>query len=149
MELNSGGGSGRPKTSRKVLFPIESYEIKAACIAVHEALGSGFLEKVYENALLHELRKRGFQVDQQVPLKVFYDGVLVGDYYADLLVDGKIVIEIKASEKDHDTHKAQLINYLKATGIQLGFLVNFGKEYFTFQRIVLTKGAKETQKKEE
>jgi len=124
---------------KDLLFPEESYEIKGACIAVHDALGSGFLEKVYENALVHELRKRGFQVKQQAAFQVFYDGVLMGDYVADLLVDEKFIIEIKATESDSRLHKAQLINYLKASGVPLGFLVNFGKEYFDFERVVFTK----------
>ena len=124
---------------RDILFPKESYDIKASCIAVHDALGCGFLEKVYENALTHELRKKGFNVKQQVPFQVFYDGILVGDYVADLVVGEKFVVEVKATEQNNSLYKAQLINYLKSTGLPLGFLVNFGKEYFTFERIVFTK----------
>ena len=130
----------RPATRRNdLLFPDESYRIKAACIAVHKELGSGFLEKVYEKALAHELRKAGFRVRQQDPIQVFYDRVLVGDFVLDLLVDEKIVIEVKATERAHPIHKAQLINYLKAGQLPLGFLVNFGKEYFEFDRVVYTK----------
>lgn len=130
----------RPTARRRdVLFPEKSYAIKAACIAVHEALGCGFLEKVYENALAHELRKRGFRVQQQAALQVFYHRVLVGDFVTDLLVDEKFVIEIKATERDNPLHKAQLINYLKAAGLPLGFLVNFGQEFFGFERVVFTK----------
>jgi GxxExxY protein len=132
--------NGKAKVRRKdLLFPKESYDIKAACIAVHEALGCGFLEKVYENALAHELRKRGFRVRQQTAFQAYYDRVLVGDFVVDLLVDEKFIIEIKAVERDNPLHKAQLINYLKAAGLPLGFLVNFGKEFFDFQRVVFTK----------
>ena len=124
---------------RDLLFPKESYEIKAACIAIHKALGCGFLEKVYENALAYELKKHGFRVQQQAAMQVFYDRLLVGDFVADLLVDDKFIIEVKATERDHPLHKAQVINYLKAAGLPLGFLVNFGKEHFTFERVVFTK----------
>lgn len=126
-------------TRQDVLFSEESYEIKAACLAVHEALGCGFLEKVYENALTHELRKHGFTANQQVAYQVFYDGLLMGDYVADMVIDDKIIIEVKASEKDTPIHKAQLINYLKASGIQLGILVNFGLKFFSFERVIFTK----------
>ena len=130
----------RQKVRRKdLLFPEESYAIKAACIAVHEELGCGFLEKVYENALAHELRKRSFAVTQQAAFQVFYDKTLVGDFVADLLVDEKIIVEVKATREDHRVHLAQLINYLKAAGIPLGLLVNFGKERFDFKRVVFTK----------
>ena len=131
---------GNRKTRRRdLLFPAESYEIKGACIAVKEALGCGFLEKVYENALSHELKKRGFKVRQQAPIHVVYDGVVVGDYFVDILVDEKFIIEVKATEMDNPLYKAQLINYLKASGLPLGFLLNFGKEFFDFERVVFTK----------
>lgn len=124
---------------QELLFPKESYEIKGACLAVHNGLGCGFLEKVYENALVHELRKRGHDVKPQHPLQVFYDRLLVGDYTVDLLVDDKFIIELKATEKDNPLFKAQLINYLKATGLPLGFLVNFGGTSLVFERVVFTK----------
>jgi len=132
-------GGGRTIRRRDLLYPEESYRIKAACIAVHKELGCGFLEKVYENALAVELRRGGFKVQQQSALQVFYGRVLVGDFVVDLLVDERFIIEIKATERDHPLHKAQLINYLKAAGLPLGFLVNFGKEHFTFERVVFTK----------
>ena len=107
--------------------------------AVANTLGAGFLEKVYENALTHELKKAGFLVQQQVLVKVKYDGIVVGDYVIDMLVNGKLIIELKASEVDHPVYKAQLINYLKATRFELGFLVNFGRKSLDFQRVVFTK----------
>jgi GxxExxY protein len=122
-----------------LLFAEESYRIKGACLAVHNALGCGFLEKVYENALIHELKKRGFKVASQVPLKVLYDGVVVGEYTADLLIDDKFILEAKATERDNDVYHTQLVNYLKATRNPLGFLVNFGMQSLFFKRVVFTK----------
>jgi GxxExxY protein len=122
-----------------LLFAEESYRIKGACLAVHNALGCGFLEKVYENALVLELKKRGFKVSTQVPLKVLYDGVVVGEYAADLLIDDKFILEAKATEKDNGVYHAQLVNYLKATRNPLGFLVNFGMPSLYFKRVAFTK----------
>ena len=97
-----------------------------AFYTVYNQLEYGFLEKVYENALAHELRKRGFQVQQQVPIKVYYDGVAVGEYFADLLVEEKVILELKAAEEIGIAHEAQLINYLKATHKEVGLALNFG-----------------------
>ncbi len=94
---------------------------------VHNALGTGFLEKVYENALAHELRKQGLAVIQQAPIQVNYDGVIVGDFCADLWVAERIIVELKAVETLHPRHEVQLVNYLTATGIDTGLLLNFGK----------------------
>jgi GxxExxY protein len=91
-------------------------------------LGHGFLEKVYENALVIELRRRGLKVSQQAVIKVRYAGQVVGDYYADLLVEDCIIVELKAAESLGDEHFAQLLNYLKATGIEVGLLLNFGSK---------------------
>ncbi len=93
---------------------------------VHNTLGSGFLEKVYENALAHELRKRGLRVAQQAPIQVTYDGVLVGDFYADLWVNERVIVELKAVQTLHKRHEVQLVNYLTATGVDTGLLLNFG-----------------------
>jgi GxxExxY protein len=101
-------------------------EIIAGAFAVHNSLGSGFLEKVYENSLLIELRERGFDVEQQFPISVFYKGVKVGDYVADLLVNKTIILELKAVENLHPIHETQLVNYLTATGLDIGLLINFG-----------------------
>ena len=94
---------------------------------VYNTLGYGFLEKVYENALAATLRKAGFEVVQQAPVKVFFEGVLVGEYFADLVVNSCIILEIKAAESIHSAHEAQLVNYLKATPIEVGLLFNFGQ----------------------
>ena len=91
-------------------------------------MGYGFLEKVYEKALKYELEKTGLQVDRQKPINVYYEPELVGEYFADLLVENKVIIELKASETLCENHELQLINYLKATEIEVGLLLNFGKK---------------------
>ncbi|MEW6209948.1 MAG: GxxExxY protein [Acidobacteriota bacterium] len=93
---------------------------------VHNSLGSGFAEKVYENALMIELVNHGLEVKQQEPIKVFYDGKVVGDYFADLLVESRVIIELKAVQSLSAQHETQLVNYLVATGIDTGLLINFG-----------------------
>jgi len=95
---------------------------------VYNTLGYGFLEKVYENALLIELNHLGFILEQQKNIKVFYLNAKVGDYFADIIIDHKVIIELKAAESLRDEHEAQLINYLKATDIEVGLLLNFGKK---------------------
>lgn len=93
---------------------------------VYNELGYGFLEKVYENALVYELAKRGLNVHQQMPIKVYYDDQLVGQYFADLLVSDAVIVELKAAEAIAEEHEAQLLNYLKATEIDVGLILNFG-----------------------
>jgi GxxExxY protein len=104
---------------------------------VSNSLGCGFLEKVYENALAHELRKAGFEVIQQQRVNVFYDGISVGYYDADIVVNGCLIIEVKALRALDDAHKAQTLNYLKATGIKLGLLINFGVPRVEVKRVAL------------
>lgn len=94
---------------------------------VYNNLGYGFLEKVYENAMLIELQRLGLYCRKQVPIKVHYFGNLVGDYFADIIVNNNIIIELKAMEGLCPEHEAQLINYLKATEVEVGLLFNFGK----------------------
>lgn len=95
---------------------------------VYNTLGYGFLEKVYEKALYHELCLNGLPVVRQKPISVYYEDILVGEYFADLCVDETIIIEIKAAENLREEHELQLINYLKATNLEIGLLLNFGKE---------------------
>lgn len=95
---------------------------------VYNSLGYGFLEKVYENALKIELLKIGLQVEQQKNIKVFYESEQVGEYFADLLVNDLVIVELKAAENLCEEHEAQLLNYLKATELEVGLLLNFGKE---------------------
>lgn len=94
-------------------------------IAVHKALQAGYVESIYENALAHELRKRGLRCERQVPYPVYYDGVLVGEHRADIVVAGAVVVELKAVEELTDRHVAQLLSTLKAAGLQVGLLMNF------------------------
>ncbi len=100
--------------------------IIASAFKVFNTLGSGYLEKVYENALRIELKKQGFSVEQQYPIPVYYEDEMVGDFFADLLVNDNLIIELKAVENLHSKHEAQLVNYLTATGIEVGLLINFG-----------------------
>jgi GxxExxY protein len=103
-------------------------KIIKAYYKVYNTLGYGFLEKVYENAMYIELKKMGFFVQKQKNISVFYESEEVGDYYADLIVDEKVIIELKAAEGLCEEHECQLINYLKATEIEVGLLLNFGKQ---------------------
>ena len=105
---------------------------------VYNELGYGFLEKVYENALIIELKKIGLLIEQQVKIKVFYDETQVGFYLADLLVESSVIVEIKAAQSLGYEHECQLINYLKASNVEVGLLLNFGKKP-TFKRKVFSK----------
>lgn len=95
---------------------------------VYNKLGYGFLEKVYEKAMIIELRNMSLSCVSQFPIKVYYDNCLVGDYFADIIVEGKIILELKAAESLCEEHEAQLLNYLKATSYEIGLLFNFGKK---------------------
>ncbi|OQY04955.1 MAG: GxxExxY protein [Bacteroidetes bacterium 4572_117] len=95
---------------------------------VYNTLGYGFLEKVYENAMMIELKKLGLECRKQVPLKVYYDDINVGDYFADIIVENLVIIELKAAKDIIIEHEAQLVNYLRATDIEVGLLLNFGKK---------------------
>jgi len=109
--------------------------IIGAAYTVYNALGRGFLEKVYENALAVQMRGDGLRVVQQHPIRVTYAGQVVGEYVADLLVDGKVIVEVKACSGLDGAAEAQLINYLKATGIKVGLLINFGPEIEVRRRV--------------
>jgi len=103
-----------------------THKIIGCAYKVHNSLGPGFLEKVYENALRIELEKLGLRVKQQEPISVKYEGQEVGEYYADLWVDERVVIELKAAQTLVKEHEVQLVNYLTATKVDLGLLLNFG-----------------------
>ena len=103
-------------------------KILKAFFLVNKTLGFGFLEKVYENALAVELRRLGCKVLQQQKIRVFYEKEQVGEYFTDLLVDDKVIVELKAAEKLHKEHEAQLINYLKAAKTEVGLLLNYGRK---------------------
>ena len=111
-------------------------EIIGCAFRVSNTLGVGFLEKVYENALAHELRKSRFGVAQQHAAPVYYDGVLVGDYVADVLVNETVLMEIKAVKALGPIHEAQCMNYLRATGLHICLLINFGRAKVEVRRIV-------------
>ena len=111
--------------------------IIGAAFEVHNILGAGFLEKVYRNALTKELRLRGHQAKPEFKIPVYYKDELVGDYSADILVDGRIILELKALSSLTSDHEAQLLNYLKATGHQIGLLLNFGSNKVEVKRRVL------------
>jgi GxxExxY protein len=111
-----------------MLYEDKTDLIIKAFYKVYNTLGYGFLEKVYHNALLIELRKLGFDCESNKPIKVFYEGFPVGDYYADIVVDECIILELKAAETLCEENEFQLINYLKATEIEVGLLLNFGKK---------------------
>ncbi|MEZ6055526.1 MAG: GxxExxY protein [Planctomycetaceae bacterium] len=101
---------------------------------VSNTLGSGFLEKVYENALAIELRKSGLVSQQQAPIKVLYDGTVVGEFIADILVADAVIVELKAAKEFNDLFTAQCLNYLKATGLPICLLLNFGKPRVEIKR---------------
>ena len=103
-------------------------KIIEAYYKVFNSLGYGFLEKVYENALKIELKRSNLKVDQQKSIKVFYDEFEVGDYFADLIIEDLVIVELKAAESLCEEHETQLINYLKATNLEVGLLLNFGKK---------------------
>jgi len=114
-----------------------TYQIRGAIFEVNRVLGPGFLEKVYENALLIELRDRGLKANGQVPLEVLYKEKSVGEYFADIFVEDQVILELKTVEQIKKIHEAQLLNYLKATGIKVGLLVNFFHEKADIKRMVL------------
>jgi GxxExxY protein len=113
-----------------------SEKVIGCAYTVSNRLGAGFVEKVYENALAHELRKAGLGVEQQHDIEVKYDGVLVGNFTADLLVEGEVLAELKAVKALDEVHLAQCLNYLKATGLQLCPLINFGTPKAQVKRVV-------------
>lgn len=106
---------------------------------VYNTLGYGFLEKVYENALAIELRKMGLNVRCQQPIRVYYETELVGEYFADIIVNDLIILEPKANSAIQEQHEYQLLNYLKATNIELGFLFNFGTEAEYIRKVFMNK----------
>lgn len=119
-----------------LLYRDLSFRIIGFAMQVHNELGHGFLEKVYENALMVVLKREGISARQQAAVPVYFMEEIVGEYYADILVDEKIILEIKSVEKIIGIHRAQALNYLKATGLRLAIILNFGKEKLEFQRVV-------------
>jgi GxxExxY protein len=122
---------------KDILYKELSYKIIGLAMEVHNKLGSGFLEKVYENALMLLFRRENVMAKQQTPVTVYFDGEIIGDYFADILVEDKIILELKTIEKIVDVHKAQALNYLKATGLRLAIILNFRKDKLEYERLVL------------
>jgi GxxExxY protein len=112
-------------------------KILKGAFAVHNTLGCGYLEKVYSNALLVELRQMGLGCEQEVPFKVRYKDAVIGDYCADLIVQRRVLVELKACAGLEKVHEAQILNYLKASGTRVGLLMNFGKTKLEYRRFVL------------
>jgi len=113
--------------------------IRETSYAIHEYHGQGHLEKVYENALAHRLTKAGLKVQQQHPIKVYdEDGTAIGDYIADILVETRLIIELKAVRAIADEHVAQILGYLKSSRIEHGLLINFGSYRFQIKKYILT-----------
>ena len=112
-----------------------SEKVIGCAYAVGNSLGCGFLEKVYENALAHEIRKLHLKVEVQKPLHVVYDGVVLGEYYADLMIGDVLIVELKTTNGFSDNHKAQCINYLNSTNLPLCLLINFGRPRVEIKRV--------------
>ena len=125
--------------------------IRQIAFDIHVYHGHGHLEKVYENALAHRLKKTGLEVEQQVPLQVFdEDGTLIGDYFADLIVEGEVVVELKAAKAMAPEHEAQVLGYLKSSRKEHGLLVNFGAYRFEIRKFALSsKASEQLQRAEE
>jgi GxxExxY protein len=119
--------------------------ILKAYYAVYNQLGYGFIEKVYQNAMYFELKSLEYKVEAQKQIRVYFKSQLVGEYYADLLVEDKVTVELKACELLMNVHIAQLMNYLKATEIEIGLLLNFGEDP-EFKRIIYTNNKKHNKK---
>ena len=118
-------------------FDILTEQIIGGAYAVSNSLGIGFLEKVYENAMVVELKRRGLRIDQQNTYKVKYKDVVVGNYVADMIINGLIVVEIKAVNELDKSHVAQCVNYLKASNLKLAILLNFGQSKVQVKRVAL------------
>ena len=131
----------RPPANREakgeIIYPDLSYAIVGCSLEVYRELGYGFLEKVYENALMVALQQAGIQAAQQVSIEVPFRGVIVGQYVADIIVDQKILLELKSCDDISPVHMAQTLNYLKATNLRLGIVLNFTKGDLQYRRVVL------------
>jgi len=116
-------------------------QVRQIAYDIHVYHAHGHLEKVYENALAHRLRKAGLTVEQQHPIKVYdEDGTLIGDYFADLLIDGHLVIELKTAKSIAPEHEAQILGYLKSSRLEHGLLINFGSYKFEIRKFAWTEG---------
>lgn len=124
-------------SQEKLIYKDLTYKIIGLAMEVHNELGYGFLEKVYENAMKVQFSKSNIKADFQVQFKVNFKGEVIGEFYPDIIVDDKVILELKAVEKINDIHKAQILNYLKVTKLKLGLILNFSKEKLEYERIIL------------
>ncbi|MHC4565045.1 MAG: GxxExxY protein [Planctomycetota bacterium] len=122
--------------NKEIIYKELSYKIIELALEVHNELGCGFLEKVYENALMILFEREGIPAKQQAPADVYFQSKVVGQYFADILVDNKLILELKAVDIIADIHKAQILNYLRATGMKLGLILNFAKPRLEYKRLV-------------
>lgn len=120
-----------------LIYPELSFKIIGLAMEVHRVLGYGFLEKVYENALMVLCERDQIPARQQATINVHFLGHVVGEFVADILIEDKIILELKSCESLSNAHRAQALNYLKATGLKLAILINFGKKSLEYERIVL------------
>ena len=126
----------KPKTMvENLLYPDLSYRVVGLAMEVHNRLGYGFLEKVYENALMILLRKAGIKAQQQCSIKVYFEGEEVGIYVADIVVEDSIILELKSQDTITNANRAQALNYLKATGYKLAIILNFGRTRLQTERL--------------
>ncbi len=123
--------------NKTIIYKELSYKIIELALEVHNELGCGFLEKVYENSLMILLDREDIPAKQQAPADVYFQNKVVGQYFADILVDNKIILELKTVDAIANVHKAQVLNYLRATDIKLGLILNFAKPRFEYKRLVL------------
>ena len=121
---------------KDIIYKDLSYKIIGLVMEVHNELGFGFLEKVYENSLVLLLKREGLKTKQQAPLKVYFKEDIVGEYYADILVEDEVILELKVLNRITDIEKAQALNYLKCTGLRLAIIINFGKTKLEYERLI-------------
>ena len=121
---------------KEFLYKEITEQIIGAAFEVYKVLGYGFLEKVYHKALVVELKLRRLPIEEEYAIKVIYENEIVDEYYADIFVERKVIVEIKVDDKYNSQHEAQLLNYLKATGIKIGLVINFGKSKCEFKRLI-------------
>ncbi len=120
----------------KIIYKELSYEIIGSAMNVYNTLNYGYLEKVYEKALTISLKKKKITVETQIPIKIIFEGEVVGDYICDMLIDNLIIVEVKAVKNLSQIHVAQLINYLRGANKKLGLLINFGSDKLEYKRVL-------------
>jgi GxxExxY protein len=129
-------GFDRTKLQKEVLYPELSFQSMQVVFDVHNCLGPGFSEDIYQKAVCLEFSARGIPYEEQKPYQIYYKGQLIGTYRLDLVVDNKVILELKAVSELLELHKQQVISYLKATGLHLGIVINFGSNRVQKERLV-------------